>query len=203
MRNGWLAILFVISSSPGWAEDTCQWLPVEQVAEALPSLGPWQTTAGGEVGACQFLGRSRRGLTILAINQMVQESPGKAVDFVSDMRRNLGRPFVVEPMATLGKHGFSYRSSDEADASARNSLFLVGHKGRVVAMGSLTVSDGVPESARKGFLLLTLRAFDLADDSVGMEAATRCPYFDQDVLRKLFKGAAFSQQAYGANSCIA
>lgn len=185
------------------AVESCQWLPVAQVGPALPDFKPWQTMAGGKVGACQFLGRTPRGAAILSLTQMVQESPAKAEDFVASMRKNLDAGYQVEPVAGMGRRGFSYRPKDATGADARSSLFLVGHEGRVVAMGSLTVPGDVSAEAREGFLALSRRAFDLASDSESLAAATRCAYFDQDLLNSLFKGAAFSQQVYGANSCIA
>jgi hypothetical protein len=185
------------------AAPECQWLPVAQVSKALPDFRPWQTTGGGEIGACQFLGRSQNGAAILSITQMVQASPGKTEDFVASLRKNLDASYVVEPIAEMGRRGFSYRPKDDAGGNARSSLFLVGHQGRVVAMGSLTLPADVSDASRSAFLGLVRRAFDLASDSESLAAATRCPYFDQGLLQKLFKGASFSQQVYGANSCIA
>ena len=185
------------------AVESCQWLPVAQVGRALPDFKPWQTMAGGKVGACQFLGRTPRGAAILSLTQRVEESPAKAEDFVASLRKNLGADYVVEPVAGMGRRGFSYRPKDTAGADARSSLFLVGHEGRVVAMGSLAVPGEVTGDTREAFLALSRRAFDLAGDSESLAAATRCAYFDQDLLKELFKGAAFSQQVYGANSCIA
>ena len=37
---------------------------IPEVGEALAAFGPWRTTGGGKVGACQFLGRSRNGAAI-------------------------------------------------------------------------------------------------------------------------------------------
>jgi alpha-D-ribose 1-methylphosphonate 5-triphosphate synthase subunit PhnG len=207
MRS-WLPVfvvftLLLAACRPALAAEECQWLPVAQVGEALAAFGPWRTTGGGKVGACQFLGRSRNGAAILSLTQMVQDSPGKAEDFVASLRKNLDASYAVEPIAALGRRGFSYRPKADAGSDARSSLFLVGHQGRVVAMGSLTLPGALSGASREGFLALTRRAFDLAGDAESLAAATRCAYFDQGVLQKLFKGATFSQQVYGANSCIA
>jgi hypothetical protein len=188
---------------PAQAVESCQWLPVAQVGRALPDFKPWQTTAGGKVGACQFLGRTSRGAVILSLTRRVEESPAKAEDFVASLRKNLGADFRVETVASMGRRGFSYRPKDEAIHDAHSSLFLVGHQGRVVAMGSLSVPGEVSGDAREGFLALSRRAFDLAGDSESLAAATHCAYFDQALLKTLFEGAVFSQQVYGANSCIA
>ncbi len=198
-----LFVVLLATCRPALAAGECQWLPVAQVLDALPAFGPWRTTGGGKVGACQFLGRSRNGAAILGLTQMVQDSPGKAEDFVASLRKNLDSSYIVEPVSEMGRRGFSYRPKADAGGAARSSLFLVGHRGRVVAMGSLTVPGDISDGSREGFLALTRRAFDLADDAESLAAATRCAYFDQGVLQKLFKGATFSQQVYGANSCIA
>lgn len=196
-------LVLLAISMPALAVESCLWLPVAQVGRALPEFKPWQTMAGGKVGACQFLGRTPRGAAILSLIQRVEESPAKAEDFVASLRKNLGGEYLVEPMASLGRRGFSYRPKDAAAGDARGTLFLVGHEGRVVAMGTLTVPGEVSADMREGFLALSRRAFDLAGDSENLAAATRCTYFDQDLLDELFKGAGFSQQVYGANSCIA
>jgi hypothetical protein len=70
-------------------------------------------------------------------------------------------------------------------------------------MGSLTVPGEVSATTRDAYLALARNAFGLSADEGAMQAATRCEYFNQSVLKRLFEGAAFSQQVYGSNSCIA
>lgn len=185
------------------AAEECAWLPVAQVAKALPEFAPWETMSGGQVGSCHFMGRSSEGLAILGYNQMVQDSAGKAQDFVKDMRRNLDSSLVPEKLDGMGGQGFSYRPKDDATDDARNTLFLVGHEGRVVVMGTLTAPGGISNATRTAYFSLARYAFKLSTDDVAMEAATRCAYFNQGVLKRLFEGATFSQQVYGSNSCIA
>lgn len=203
MKMGLIAAMIFLLPLNSPAAEECAWLPVSQVEDAIPGFGPWETMSGGQVGACQFMGRSRGGPAILGYNQMVQDSAGKAQDFVVSMRRNLGSGHVVEKQDGLGSMGFIYRPKDDGTDAARNTLFLIGHEGRVVVMGTLTVPGELSSSTRSAFLALARNAFELSTDQGAMEAATRCQYFNQGVLKRLFEGAAFSQQVYGSNSCIA
>lgn len=203
MRTGWLAILIFLFPINVTAAEECEWMPVTQVAEALPDYGPWQTMRGGQVGSCQFLGRSRGGPAVLAFNQMVKDSASQAQDFVVSMRTNLGPGQVVEDLDGLGSKGFGYRPKESTAGGARNSLFLVGHQGRVVVMGSLTVPGEVSTDTRAAYLALAGNALGLSADEGAMAAATQCRYFNQSVLERFFEGASFSQQVYGSNSCIA
>ena len=139
MRIQLLVVLLLIASPGIRAAEVCEWLPVEEVGRALPQFAPWTTMSGGKVGSCQFLGRSRAGPAMFGLNQMVQESAGKAQDLVADMRRNLPANQQVESDSALGKLGFRYRPKVESPNGARSSLFLVGHRDRVVVLGSLTV----------------------------------------------------------------
>lgn len=203
MKTRWLAILVFLLPLNALAAEACAWLPAAQVAKALPAYSPWQTMSGGQVGSCQFLGRSQGGPAVLSFNQMVKDSAGQAQDFVVSMRTNLGSSHVIEEMEGLGSKGFAYRPKEDSAGGERNSLFLVGHEGRVVVMGSLTVPGEVSTAARDAYLALARNAFELSADEGAMQAATRCEYFNQSVLKRLFEGATFSQQVYGSNSCIA
>lgn len=203
MKVRLLALLFLLSPFNALAAEECAWLPLAQVAKALPDFGPWETMSGGEVGSCHFMGRSADGLAMLGYNQMVQDSPGKAQDFVMGMRQNLDSSLVLEKLEGMGGQGFSYRPKDDATEDARNTLFLVGHEGRVVVMGTLTAPGGISNATRTAYFSLARYAFKLSTDEGAMEAATRCEYFNQGVLKRLFEGATFSQQVYGSNSCIA
>lgn len=203
MKVRLFALLVFLWPLNALAAEECAWLPVAQVAKALPTLGPWETMSGGEVGSCHFMGRSTAGLAMLGYNQMVQESAGKAQDFVLDMRRNLDSSLVLEKLDGMGGQAFSYRPKDDTTEDARNTLFLVGHEGRVVVMGTLTAPGGISNATRTAYFSLARYAFKLSTDEGAMDAATHCRYFNQGVLKRLFEGAAFSQQVYGSNSCIA
>lgn len=203
MKTRWLAIIMFLLPLHAMAAEECAWLPVSRVAEVLSTYSPWQTMSGGQVGSCQFMGRSRAGPAMLGYTQMVKDSPGQAQDFVASMRRNLGSGHVIEELDGLGSKGFGYRPSDDSAGAERSTLFLVGHEGRVVVMGTLTVPGGISASSRDAFLALARSAFALSADPGSMDAATRCRYFNQGVLKRLFGGATFSQQVYGSNSCIA
>lgn len=203
MRTQLLAVIIFLLPLNALAAEECLWLPVSQVEDALPTFSPWETMSGGQVGACQFMGRSSGGMAMLGYNQMVQDSAGKAQDFVASMRRNLGSTHVLEKQDGLGAQGFVYRPQDDGTDEARNTLFLIGHKGRVVVMGTLTIPAELSATARSAFLSLAGNAFELSANEGAMEDATRCRYFNQGVLKRLFEGATFSQQVYGSSSCIA
>jgi hypothetical protein len=190
-----------VSFSAGAAEN-CEWLPVAQVSKALPSYAPWRTIGGGKVGSCQFQGSARGAPVLLGLNQVVQTSDTDAVDLVLGMRRGLDPEQDVSDEPALGESGFRY-SARSSGRQSRGSLFLVGHHGRVVVIGSLTVPGEVTADIRRRAIELARHAFALASDKDGMAAATRCPYFDHALLERLFAGAEFAERVYGSNSCIA
>jgi hypothetical protein len=200
IRLVFLVSLFVSFSAR--AAETCEWLPVGQVGKALPSYAPWRTIGGGKVGSCQFQGSAGGAPVLFGLNQVVQASDADAVDLVLGMRRGLNPEQDVSEEPALGDSGFRY-SARGSGRQSRGSLFLVGHHGRVVVIGSLTVPGEVTADIRRRTIELARHGFALASDENGMAAATRCPYFDHALLERLFAGAEFAERVYGSNSCIA
>lgn len=194
-------LLTLMLSASAFAAEECAWLSVDKVAKALPAYAPWETTSGGQVGSCQFMG-SGAGAAIFSVSQMVQETSGEAQEMVLSMRTNLGADMRITDEAALGDKGFLYTQKTEA-AGERGSLSLVGHRGRVVVLGSLMVPDRLTAKSTTSAIELTRNAFALAKDEAMLAAATRCAWFDQAVLRRMFAGASFTEQVYGSNSCIA
>jgi hypothetical protein len=195
-----LACLF--GSYSARATETCDWLPVEQVGKALPRYAPWRTLGGGKVGSCQFQGSSEGAPVLFGLNQVVQASDSDAVDLVLGMRRGLDPEQDVTDEPALGDSGFRYLAR-RASKQGSGSLFLVGHHGRVVVIGSLTAPGADTADTRTRTIELARHAFALANDQEAMAAATRCPYFDHELLGRLFAGADVAERVYGSNSCIA
>ncbi len=195
----WMLTLMVLAGSVRAQED-CAWLPLESVSKALPQYGPWETMSGGQVGACQFMGRSDTGVVLFSLTQMVHPDERAAVDLITSMRKQQidGVEAAEEP--ALGEHGYRFWSKGEDHRVVES---LVGQRGRVVVIGMISLQDGLSAESRMRAIELSRRGLELASDARAMAAASRCRYFDAALLKKLFGGASYTEQVYGSNSCMA
>lgn len=96
---------------------------------------------------------------------------------------------------TARKIGVEYRRCDPTLA--------VGHRERVVVMGSMIFQKPITKAQREAGETLLHSAFALADDEKGLAAARRCSWFDAALVRKLLRSDDATEQVFGSSSCLA
>ncbi len=157
------------------------------------------------MGSCKFTGGSGEGgVAILGANQVVKTNAAEAAAVAQSIRKNVpaGGRIVNEPK--LGQYGFYYIPKASAAANSRLSALYAGHYKHVAITGQIVmpVNRGF-ERSRDGATEFMRAALAVADNPAATDAATRCPWFDDGIVRKLLPGEGFSQQTHGTKSCMA
>lgn len=195
-----LVLVALIATVPASAEE-CAWLSTEALDRAFPEGAPWETLVGGAVGSCKFRSDSSEPPNIVGVTQMVKDSAEEARAFVQDLRGGMAESYAIEAAPALGEAAFVYRPKP-GSSEAERSMYFVGHRERVVVMGSMTFQKPITKAQREAGETLLLAAFALADDEEGLAAARRCSWFDAALLRKLLKSDV-TEQVFGSASCLA
>ena len=180
----------------------CGWLVTAELDRLLPDQAPWSVLTGGEVGSCQFLSRSGGPPSIFGANQMVRESAAAAAELVQGLRAETEKSYQVATEPALGEQGFVYWPGGDAEAGDR-SIWYVGHRGSVAALGSLTLQHAVTADERAAGVELIQAALAVADDETALAAASDCPWLDAGALAPILPGGGVTQQTFGENSCLA
>lgn len=197
--------LLLVAVAPAWAQTTCGWMTARKLDSLLPAGAPWSVMVGGAMGSCKFTGSGGRGgVAILGAHQMLKANAAEASELAQGLRGNLGADYRIETDAALGEHGFLYFPKDAGGAESRLSVSYVGHYKHVAITGQLVLPVGSGFDAwRRGASEFMHAALAVADDAQATAEAARCRWFDEPILRRLLPGDGFSQQAFGANSCMA
>lgn len=180
----------------------CGWLAAAELDRLLPEQAPWSVLAGGEVGSCKFLSRSGGAPSLFGANQMVKESAAAATDFVQGLRAETAKTYEVAAEPALGENGFLYWPGADGELGAR-SIWYVGHRGSVAALGSLTLQHAVTDDERRAGVELMQAALAVADDETALAAASDCPWLDAASLAPMLPGGGVTQQIFGENGCLA
>lgn len=202
-----LLVLFgaLVGAAPVAAQARCGWMSTQTLDSLLPAAAPWRVMVGGAMGSCKFTGSGGRGgIAVLGAHQMLKADAAEAAELAKSLRANLGADYRIETDAALGEHGFLYFPKDAGGAESRLSVSYVGHYRHVAITGQLVLPVGAGfETWRSGANEFMRAALAVADDAQATADAARCRWFDEPILRRLLPGDGFSQQAFGANSCMA
>jgi hypothetical protein len=204
LRCAFAATLLLLLFTPPLAAEECGWLPTRDVDAALPDFAPWRVMTGGTAGSCTFIGSG--GPNIFGANQMIKASPAEATSLVRGMRAEMEKSYTVARIRDLGAEAFSYRSKSGPKAQGPDddrSIFFVAHEGRIAVTATLNLGATVTPEHVAAATRLVRAALAIDKDPAAIAAATNCPWFATDVLKKLLPGKDLSQQTFGSNSCMA
>ncbi len=186
-------------ATPGTAGE-CGWLAPSELDRHFPQFAPWRVEVGGVVGSCQFLSRRDEAPNVFSANQMVMETDEAAAEMAQNLRQESAKTQVVMPRAELGEHGYTYLSESAGEARTIN---LVGHRGRVVVIGLVSLQTEITDVELAAILELAQAALSVADQPDVLTTASDCPWFETARLPQLLPGGAVKQQTFGENSCMA
>jgi hypothetical protein len=191
-------VIAAASALSGSAEE-CGWLAIEKVDEAFPEQSPWTTMSGG-IGSCMFIGNDFS--STFSVSAIVKRTKEVADEYVRSLREGLLESFEVESAPELGTLAFAYRPTAAMDESVR-AVSFVAHQDRVVVMSSINLDDGITAEQIEAARPLIAAALTLSEDEDALEAATNCPWFDAEVLAKLFGAPDYEQNVLGETMCMA
>ncbi|MBD8527900.1 hypothetical protein [Pseudomarimonas arenosa] len=199
------ALILICTVAPATAQTRCGWMSAQTLDSLLPAAAPWRVMVGGSMGSCKFTGSGGPGgVAILGANQMLKSDAAEAAELARSLRNNLGADYRIEADSALGEHGFLYFPKSAGGAESRVSVSYVGHYKHVAITGQLVMPVGAGFDAyRSGAKEFMRAALAVADDAKATAEAAHCRWFDEPILRRLLPGEGFSQQAFGANSCMA
>lgn len=188
---------------PVWATD-CPWLPLAKVEAALAHLSPWQADPENGPGRCRFVSRAKvgpsRNLPELLFALQIHPSSKDAEEMAQVMQEQTAE-YKIERVAALGAHGVKLTKLGEL--RIQNAVSWSAQRDKMTLFVTWIDENKAPVAAEsKAVEGLVLQAMQNANGASIKEAASRCPYWDEAVLKKLLPGQAFRIQQFTAGLCV-
>jgi len=189
----------LVCSAAASAAGKCRSLDLAKLNKAIPLATPWRVEGGGN-GSCSFAAGG--SANSFGFSQTVDASADKAEASVGDSKHIIGADNHVDDETSLGANGFSYSVKLPSGEPNAKSVFLFGHRGSVEVSGYLNLQKAVTSEQRQAAAQLMFDSMAIAENSKALAAATHCPYFDSELIRRLLPSDDLSIAVPGPGSCV-
>jgi hypothetical protein len=189
----------LVGAATASAAGKCRSLDVAKLNKAIPLTSPWKVEGGGSE-ACSFDAGSTNSF---GFSQTVDVSSDKADASVRESKQAIAADNRVNDESNLGTNGFSYSVKLPSGQANEKSVFLFGHRGRIEINGYLNLQKPVTQAQREAAAKLMFDSMAIAEDSKALAAATKCPYFDNALVERLFSSTDLSVSVPSPGNCTA
>ena len=195
-------------ASPAFADD-CGILSLAQVSEALPDYQPWVLLSGG-TGSCHFEGEVRLeggSFTQVTFRLTQQFKPSKqdATKQMQTLRQELAKSYTLKPLTLRGAEPGAFTYSSDTRGKSLPGFWWFAQIGSAILSGIYLLPGQMQLDEEEEATVLSLLEKAVADTANPATAAkaSRCPHFDEALIRKLIPGKKVTIEQYGVNSCLA
>jgi len=144
-QSPFLVLFLLLAHATSVAAQKCPAIETSMLDKGFSEFAPWRVVSGGAV-ECSFT--TKNSSVNLGFNHMVTTSAEGAVTAATEMRQAVAGTSLVEPMLSLGEHGFTYQPKKDNGQIDRTSMFFYGHRGRVNVSGYLNLKDAITPAQR-------------------------------------------------------
>lgn len=197
-----------LSTTPAFAEpESCKIVSTAQVDAALPNYAPWTLQSGGP-GGCRFEGEyegSRLNYASLSFTQQFHPSKAAATAIMNSIRQETEKSFKLKSINLRGAEPGAILYDRDAGGESIRSIFWYVQVGRAIIIGSFGPPAEAPLDTAEESAAIKLLQSAIADtrDPATAQQASKCPYFDDAIIRKLIPGKNIGIERFGENSCMA
>lgn len=186
--------------------DECKIVTLEQINAALPNYAPWVMHFGGP-GGCRFEGQyqgSYLNYASLSFTHQFHPSKQAATSILSGIRKEAEKTYQLKPISLRGAEPGAFIYGGDANSSTHSTIGYV-QVGRAILLADFSPPAGVVFSKEERASTIGLLQLAITDTSNPKTAqlASRCPYFDDALIRKLIPGKKISVEQFGELSCMA
>ena len=200
MRAVLLGIYLLVACGTALAATKCPLIDVALVNKGLPDGAPWRVLSGGQA-ECSFMGSKDTSLSF-GFSHMVSESAPKATSAALSMKDAVMPTSRVEPLPTLGEYGIAYSMKDQAGHADDKSMFFYGHRGAVGVSGYLNLKSAITVAERDVAANLIASTLNVASSAKAMAKETSCPFFDEDLVKRLLPAGDVTISVPNKTSCV-
>jgi hypothetical protein len=200
MRLSFLLGLFLYAAaSNALAAAKCPFIDVTLLNKGLPDGAPWRVLSGGQ-GECSFMAKDTS--VNFGFSHSVSESAEKATEAALSMKKAVAPTSRVEPLPALGEYGMAYNTKNVAGMPDEKSMFFYGHSGRVGVSGYLNLKNAITTQQRDFAANLIASTLGVAGNARALKKETSCPYFDDDLVKRLLPAGDVTISVPDKNSCV-
>ena len=196
-------ILFALGAlvfgGTAFAATNCPLIDIALLNKGLPEGAPWRVMSGGQ-GECSFTAKDTS--VSFGFSHMVAESTQKATESASSMKDAVTPTSRVEPLPALGEYGIGYTMKGDAGRFNETSMFFYGHRGAVGVSGYLNLKHAITTAQRDFAATLIASTLGVASNAKALAKETRCPYFDEDLVKRLLPPGDMTISVPNKDSCV-
>ena len=194
-----LVLFLLLANATSVAAQKCPAIATSMLDKGFSEVSPWRVVSGG-TGECSFMTRSSS--VSFGFNHMVTTSAEGAVTAATEMRQAVAGTSLVEPMLSLGEHGFTYQPKKDNGQIDRTSMFFYGHRGRVNVSGYLNLKDPITPAQRDLAANLIAGTLGVASNPKALAKATNCRFLDPNLVRRLLPAGDMTTIVPDPNNCV-
>jgi hypothetical protein len=194
-----LGLYLLAAGTTALAATKCPFIDVTLLNKGLPDGAPWRVMSGGQ-GECSFTAKDTS--VNFGFSHMVAESTEKATEAALSMKDAVAPTSRVEPLPALGEYGISYGMKDAAGRVDEKSMFFYGHRGPVGVSGYLNLKSAITGEQRAFAANLMASTLGVASNAKALAKETNCPYFDDDLVKRLLPSGDVTISVPNKDSCV-
>jgi hypothetical protein len=196
----------LLLAQPALANE-CNIVSLEQVNAALPNYSPWVLHFGGP-GGCRFEGQyqgSYLNYASLSFTQQFHPSKQAATSNLNSTRKETEKTYRLKPISLRGAEPGAFIYGEDANGNSARSVVGYVQVGRAILLAHFSPPAEVALSKEEEAGTIGLLQVAIADTGSPNTAqqASRCPYFDDALIRKLIPGKKITVEQFGELSCLA
>jgi hypothetical protein len=194
-----LGLTLFAAGSTALAATKCPSIDVTLLNKGLPDGAPWRVLSAGQ-GECSFMARDTS--VNFGYSHMVSASTEKATEAALSMKEAVAPTSRVEPLPVLGEHGIAYNMKNDAGMPDEKSLFFYGHRGALGVSGYLNLKNAITTQQRDFAANLIASTLGAASSAKAMAKESHCPYFDDDLVKRLLPAGDVTISVPSKDSCV-
>ena len=198
-QSPFLVLFLLLAHATSVAAQKCPAIETSMLDKGFSEFAPWRVVSGGAV-ECSFT--TKNSSVNLGFNHMVTTSAEGAVTAATEMRQAVAGTSLVEPMLSLGEHGFTYQPKKDNGQIDRTSMFFYGHRGRVNVSGYLNLKDPITPAQRDLAANLIAGTLGVATNPKALAKATNCRFLDPNLVRRLLPAGDMTTIVPDPNNCV-